>query len=86
METGARSHFLGMPVITAALIVPFVLLMQYITVVDITLVYVGITLLTGLLFLLPFQVRKPGLRGILTMVGIGSVEFLLLLVWKVICR
>ena len=85
-ESGARSHFLGLPVTTAALIFPFVLLMQYITVVDITLVYVGVTLLTGLLFISPFQVRKPGMRGVLTMVGIGSVEFLLLLVWKVICR
>ena len=40
----------------------------------------------GLLFLIPFRVRKPGLRGILLMVGIGALEFLLLLLWKQIFR
>jgi CDP-diacylglycerol--serine O-phosphatidyltransferase len=46
----------------------------------------GAALLTGLLFLSPFRVRKPGLRGILIMVGIGALEFLLLLLWKQIFR
>ena len=85
-ETGARTHYLGLPVTSAALIFPLVLLLQFLTRADITLAYMGAALLTGLLFLSPFRVRKPGLRGILIMVGIGALEFLLLLLWKQIFR
>ena len=85
-ESGARTHYLGLPVTSAALIFPLVLLFQYLIPKDITLVYLGTAVLTGILFLTPFRIRKVGLKGILIMVGIGAVEFLLLLVWKVICR
>lgn len=85
-EDGARTHYLGLPVTSAALIFPLVLLLQFLTRADITLAYMGAALLTGLLFLIPFRVRKPGLRGILIMVGIGALEFLLLLLWKQIFR
>ena len=85
-EGGARKHFLGLPVTSAALIFPFVLLLQYLTPTDITLVYLVAALVTGVLFLSPIQVRKPGLHGILIMVAIGAVEFLMLLLWKVIFR
>lgn len=85
-ETGARSHFLGLPVTSAALIFPLVLLLQFLTRADITLAYIAAALLTGLLFLIPFRVKKPGLRGILIMVGIGALEFLLLLLWKTLFR
>ena len=53
---------------------------------DITLVYIGVVVLTGFLFLFKFQVRKPGLRGLLLMVAVGAVEFALLLAWKYILR
>lgn len=85
-EDGARAHYLGLPVTSAALIFPLVSLLQFMTRVDITMVYIAAALLTGLLFLIPFRVKKPGLRGILIMVGIGALEFLLLLVWKKLFR
>ena len=85
-EEGARAHYLGLPVTSAALIFPFVLLLQFMTRADITLAYIAAALLTGLLFLIPFRVKKPGLRGILIMVGIGALEFLLQLVWKKLFR
>ncbi len=85
-ESGARSHYLGLPVTASALIFPLVLLLQVLTPGDITFVYLGVALLTGILFLMPFRVRKPGLRGILIMVGIGAVEFMLLLLWKVVFK
>ena len=85
-ETGARSHFLGLPVTSAALIFPFILLLQFLTRADITLAYIAAALLTGVLFLIPFRVKKPGLRGILIMVGVGALEFLLLLLWKTLFR
>ena len=85
-EAGARSHYLGLPVTSAALIFPLVLLLQYLTRSDITIAYICAALLTGALFLVPFRLKKPGLRGILIMVGLGALEFLLLLLWKVIFK
>ena len=85
-EGGARKYYTGLPVTSAALIFPFVLLMQYVLPADITLVYIGVVVLTGFLFLAKFQVRKPGLKGLLLMVAAGAVEFALLLAWKLIMK
>lgn len=85
-ESGARKSYLGLPVTAASLIFPFVLLLQHLTRADITLAYLGVALLTGVLFLSPFHIRKPGMRGILTMVGVGALEFLLMLLWKVVYK
>ena len=85
-ESGSRTEYLGLPVTSAALIFPFVLLLQYLTKADITLAYLAVSLLTGVLFISPFHVTKPGLRGILIMVGVGALEFFLLLLWKVILK
>lgn len=77
-ENEARKYYTGLPVTSAALIFPTVLLFQYLIPEDITLVYYGVMLVTAFLFVSKFQVRKPGIRGILIMVGIGLVEFILL--------
>ena len=83
-EDGARKEYLGLPVTSAALIFPFVLLVQYMSKTDITLVYLLVSLITAVLFISPVRVPKPDMRGILIMVGIGAVEFVLLLLRKVI--
>ena len=85
-EGGSRKEYLGLPVTSAALIFPFVLLLQYLTKADITLAYLAVSLLTGVLFISPFRVRKPGMRGVMTMVAVGALEFLLILLWQVILR
>ena len=77
-ESGGRTHFTGLPVTSAALIYPTVLLFQYLIPKDITLVYFGVMTLTAFLFVSKMQVKKPGLRGILIMVGIGVLEFIVL--------
>ena len=81
-ENGARKTYLGVPVTTAALIFPAVLLLQYLTTADITLAYFLMLIVTGLAFLVRIQVRKPGLRGILIMVAIGAVEFILMALFR----
>lgn len=81
-ETGERKFYTGLPVTAASLIFPLVLLFQYILPADITLVYIFVAFITAFLFVCRFQLRKPGLRGILIMIGIGVVEFALLLIWK----
>ncbi len=74
-EGGVRKYFEGLPVTSSALIFPTVLLLQYITEVDITIFYFPIMLLTGLAFISKVKIPKPGTRGILIMIAIGAVEF-----------
>lgn len=75
-----RLSYEGLPVTSAALIFPTVLLIQHITgpSVDVTPLYFGVGLLTGVLFLSRIRIGKPGLRGILIMVALGAAEFLIM--------
>jgi CDP-diacylglycerol--serine O-phosphatidyltransferase len=78
-EKGVRRTYEGLPVTSAALIFPTVMLFQFISKkIDITPLYFGVALLTGFLFLSKIRIGKPGLRGILWMVGLGAVEFLII--------
>ncbi len=88
-EGGTRKSYIGLPVTSAALIFPTVTLLQFITRTDLTILYFGVMMVAALLFVSKIRVPKPGLRGILIMVGIGVVEFALLVlvrfflnVWK----
>ena len=81
-EGGARRYFTGLPVTSAALIFPTVMLLQFITPMDITPLYLGVAVLTGFAFLAKFQMRKPGMRGVLIMVAIGAVEFIAMLILR----
>ena len=81
-ESGARIYFTGLPVTTTALIFPLVLLLQYIIPADVTPLYFAGAAFCAIAFLSPFQIRKPGLRGVLILVGIGVVEFFLMLIGK----
>lgn len=83
-EGGARKFYTGLPVTSAALIFPTILLLQYIIPTDVTPMYFAGVAFTGLAFLLKFQLKKPGLRGILIMVGIGAVEFFLMLIGRIL--
>ena len=78
-EDGVRKYYTGLPVTSAALIFPFILLLQYVIPTDLTPVYFVTAIFCAIAFLSPVPIRKPGLRGVLILVGIGSVEFLLML-------
>lgn len=80
-EGGTRKIYIGLPVTSASLIFPFVLLLQYMLPADITIFYIVVALITGYLFLSRIQVKKLGTAGILGLVGIGMIEFLLMLFW-----
>lgn len=81
-EGGVRRTYTGLPVTSAALIFPTVMLFRYILPFDISVVYIPVTILTGFAFLGKFSIPKPKLRGILIMVAIGLVEAAaLLLFW-----
>ena len=83
-EDGVRKYYTGLPVTSAALIFPLVLLLQYVIPADLTPMYFGTAFFCAIAFLSPVQIRKPELKGVLILVGIGAVEFLLILAGKVL--
>ena len=83
-EEGCRKTYEGLPVTSSALIFPIILTVQYITPFDVTPVYFVVMIIMGLCFISRFRLPKPGMRGILVMVGIGFVDFVLLLVFKLL--
>lgn len=79
-EGGVRKYYTGLPVTSASLIFPMVLILMFVAPVDITPLYFVVAGITGFLFLSKLRVRKPGLKGILGMVGFGLIEAVLLLI------
>ena len=83
-EDGVRKYYTGLPVTSSALIFPLILLLQYVIPADVTPVYFAVAVFCAIAFLSPVQIRKPGLRGVLILVGIGAVEFLLMLIGRIL--
>lgn len=81
-ESCPRKYFTGVPVTTAALIFPTVMLLQYLfSPADIAILYFICIVATGFLFVSKIQIPKPGTRGVLVMVGIGAVEVALFILY-----
>lgn len=76
-EEGTRKYYTGLPVTSSALIFPTVMLLQYLIPADISVVYFIAMIVTGFMFLGKFQIRKPGMKGIMFLIGIGAAEFIL---------
>lgn len=75
----ARSEYTGLPVTSAALILPVVMIIDFLCrSVDLGLIYFAVIILMSLAFLLKFKIRKLGLKGVLFLIGIGVIEGLLL--------
>ena len=84
-ETSCRKEYVGLPVTSSALIFPSFMLVRYILSIyckqiDITLIYFILLVATGIGFISPFKMKKPGIKGILIMVGIGLAELITFLV------
>lgn len=85
-ENGVRKSYVGLPVTSASLIFPTVMLFNYILPIDITPVYLAVMLFTAAAFVSRINIAKPGLKGILIMIGIGVVEFGLLMVFRFLLK
>lgn len=83
-EGGRRKYYEGLPVTSAAIIFPSVMMFQYVLPMDITLIYFPVILATGIMFISKVKIPKPGLRGILIMVAIGLLEFAFMIIAKAI--
>ena len=84
-EGGTRKYYTGLPVTSSALIFPTVMLLRYLFLsleisLDLSIIYIPVALRTAFLFLSKIKVPKPGLRGILMMIGIGLIECIVLAV------
>lgn len=79
-----RKYYEGLPVTSACLIFPTIMLIQYIIgkSFDVSPFYVFAMVVTGLLFVSKIHIKKPGLKGIMVMVAIGLVEFGFLLFFR----
>ena len=77
-ETGAKIYT-GLPVTSAALIFPAVLLIHMLIRADLTFLYFGVMLITGGLFISKIQIKKPQNKGIATMIFFCAVECVVLI-------
>ena len=79
VDEAGNKRFVGLPVTTAALIFPLILLLNYLTVRDFSLAYFFAMPVVGCLFLGRFTIRKPSRRVVYLLLGIGAVEFVLMI-------
>ena len=78
-ENGQKIY-LGLPVTSAALIFPAVLLLHVFSSADLTLLYFVVLVIVGFLFLSKIHIKKPQNKEIALMIGFGALEFIVLAV------
>ena len=83
-EAVGAEYFTGLPVTTAALVFPLVLLLHYFLRFDLSIIYFVVMLAMALLFLGNFKIRKPDKRLLGIMVGIGGLELLTFLLIRLL--
>lgn len=81
-ETGARSHYKGLPVTSAALVFPVIFFLQKQAETAFIIVYFAVMVLMSFLFLVKIKIKKPGFKGVLLLTVIGLIEFLLICLFK----
>ena len=77
-DANGEKIYLGLPVTSAALIFPAVLLLHVFISADLTLLYFGVLIIMGFLFLSKIHIKKPQNREIGIMIGAGALEFIIL--------
>lgn len=80
-DENGQKIYLGLPVTSAALIFPAVLLLHVFSNVDLTLLYFVVLVVVGFLFLSKIHIKKPQNKEIALMIGLGALEFIVLAVY-----
>ncbi len=75
-----RKYYLGLPVTSAALLVPFFWLLPHYLPLNAEITYAAALFVFGVLFITPVQIKKPGLAGILILAALGLLELAFLFV------
>ena len=82
-EGGVNRFYTGVPVTSASLLFPTILLVQYVTQKDLTLIYLIFIIVTGFAFISTVKVSKPKDKHIFLMIAIGVIEIaIVILVWQ----
>ena len=79
-NANGEKAYTGLPVTSAALIFPAVMILHIILRADLTLMYFGVMIVVGILFLAKFKIKKPKNTTIAIMIAFGVLEFVLLAV------
>lgn len=83
-ESCCRKHYTGIPVTLGSLMLPPVLILQYILEqifdVELTYIYFAAMLAIAIGYVSKFKVPKPGMRGVITLSVLGCVETIALIV------
>ena len=77
-DENGEKIYLGLPVTSAALIFPAVLLLHVFISADLTLLYFGVLIVMGFLFLSKIHIKKPQNKQIALMIFFGALEFIIL--------
>ena len=85
-EGGVRKTYTGLPVTSASIILPSVLLLSYAIPKDIAIVYFPVVLLMAILFVSKIQIKKPQMKHIMMMVAIGVAEAIAIAVYIYLYR
>lgn len=71
---GVNKTYIGLPVTSAALVFPTILLIHIFCSADLTLWYFVFLFIVGILFVSDIKIKKPTTKGVLIMISIGLVE------------
>jgi CDP-diacylglycerol--serine O-phosphatidyltransferase len=74
-RTGAM-YFTGVPVTSAALVFPLVLIIHYFTKADLTFFYFFMLFFTSICFIWNAKIKKPGKKALCVMIVIGILELI----------
>ena len=77
-EDSAAKFFHGVPVTSAALVFPSVLLCHIVFSMDFTILYSVLMVIMGILFITDIKIKKPNTKDILIMVAFGAAEAIIL--------
>lgn len=71
---GTNKVYVGLPVTSAALVFPTILLIHIFCSADLTLLYFLFLFIVGFLFVADIKIKKPTTKGVLIMIIIGLIE------------
>ena len=74
-----RQYYLGLPITSSALAIPAIYLIGEFTAIHTQTIAALALLIIGICYVLPVKLKKPSLFGEVLLVGIGAVEFCILI-------
>jgi CDP-diacylglycerol--serine O-phosphatidyltransferase len=81
-EAGSRHSYLGLPVTSAALLLPLVYLLFEMKLLISIRTYQIALIIAGTLFLSPIEIKKPGVTGKIIIIVIGLAEVFAMIMFK----